>query len=99
MVSAGSIRVVVARRRASVPGCPNWSRPSEPDFANRQMSNFGCAMNSNLAAEIADPEDLVHGREGLATIDPMTSAKAVNLYRSQPPSGASLQQVSSKGGN
>jgi pilus assembly protein CpaD len=99
MVPAGSVRVVVARRRASVPGCPNWSRASEPDFANRQLSNFGCATNSNLAAEIADPEDLVHGREGLATVDPMTSSKAVNLYRSQPPSGTSLQQVSSKGGN
>lgn len=99
MVPTGSVRVVVARRRASVPGCPNWSRPSEPDFANRQMSNFGCAINTNLAAEIADPEDLVHGREAMGTIDPMTSAKAVNLYRSQPPSGSSLQQVSSKGGN
>ena len=29
----------------------------------------------------------------------MTSAKAVNLYRSQAPSGSALQQVSSKGGN
>jgi pilus assembly protein CpaD len=99
MVPPGSVRIVVARRRASVPGCPNWNRPSEPDFANREMSDFGCAVNSNLAVEIADPEDLIHGREGIATVDPMTSAKAVNLYRSQPPSGGSLQQVSSKGGN
>ena len=26
MVNPGSIRVVVARRRAEVPGCPNWTR-------------------------------------------------------------------------
>lgn len=26
MVAPGSVRVVVARRRAEVPGCPNWSR-------------------------------------------------------------------------
>src|SRR5690349_7246493 len=31
MVNPGSIRVVVARRRAEVPGCPNWSRPAAPD--------------------------------------------------------------------
>ena len=38
--------------------------PSQPDFDNRSMSNFGCAVNSNLAAMVANPEDLIHGREG-----------------------------------
>ena len=38
VVQPGSVRVVVSRRRAEVPGCPNWSRRSEPDFANRSMS-------------------------------------------------------------
>jgi pilus assembly protein CpaD len=99
MVQPGSIRVVVARRRATVPGCPNWSRPSEPDFANRQMTNFGCAVNGNLAAEIANPEDLVHGREAGGTVDPLTSGKAINFYRSQAPTGGNLKQESSKGGN
>jgi pilus assembly protein CpaD len=98
-VQPGSVRVVVARRRATVPGCPNWSRPSEPDFSNRQMSNFGCAVNSNLAAEIANPEDLVHGREAAGTVDPLTSSKAINFYRSQAPTGGTLKQESSKGGN
>ena len=28
------------------------------------MSNFGCAVNGNLAAMVANPSDLVHGREG-----------------------------------
>src|SRR5947209_2340385 len=48
-VQAGSVRVVVARRRAVVPGCPNWSQASQPDWDNKTMSNFGCAINSNLA--------------------------------------------------
>ena len=42
VVQPGSVRVVVSRRRAEVPGCPNWSRPSQPDYDNRTMSNFGC---------------------------------------------------------
>src|SRR6185503_11984798 len=33
-VQPGMVRVVVSRRRAVVPGCPNWSAPSEPNFKN-----------------------------------------------------------------
>jgi pilus assembly protein CpaD len=29
-VQPGTVRVVVSRRRASVPGCPNWSVPAQP---------------------------------------------------------------------
>lgn len=100
MVRPGSIRVVVARRRAAVPNCPNWSRPSSPDFANRSMSNYGCAVNSNLAAMIADPEDLVHGRERAAVTDTTAATRAVELYRTKPLTGqGALQTVSPKGGN
>ena len=45
-------------------GCPNWSRQAQPNYNNRTMSNFGCGVNSNLAAMVANPEDLIHGREG-----------------------------------
>ncbi|MGE5563932.1 MAG: CpaD family pilus assembly lipoprotein [Bacillota bacterium] len=100
MVAPGTVRVVVSRRRASVPNCPNWSLPSEPNYDNRNMSNFGCSVNSNLAAMVANPEDLIHGREGSGTNDVATAAKAVNLYRSTPPSGTKgLQDVSTKKGN
>ena len=100
MVPAGSVRVVVARRRAFVPGCPNWSRPSQPDWDNNTMSNYGCSVNSNLAAMIANPEDLIHGREGEAAVDSRTATRAVQLYRTQEPSGkGGLQAVSPKGGN
>jgi pilus assembly protein CpaD len=97
MVQPGSVRVVVSRRRAEVPGCPNWSRPSAPDFANRSMSNFGCAVNANLAAQVANPVDLIHGREGLGISDTATAAKAVQLYRTTPPTGArGLEVISTK---
>ena len=97
MVQPGSVRVVVARRRASVPGCPNWSRPSEPDFNNRSMSNYGCAYNTNLAAQVANPEDLLHGQEGSAVADAMTGSKAVILYRKMAPTGEKgLQDISTK---
>jgi pilus assembly protein CpaD len=97
MVQPGTVRVVVSRRRAVVPGCPNWSLPSEPNFSNRNMSNYGCGVNSNLAAMVANPEDLIHGREGAGTGDVNTAAKAVQYYRSTPPTGTKgLQQVNTE---
>lgn len=83
-VQPGSVRVVVSRRRAEVPGCPNWSRVSEPDFENRSMSNYGCAYNTDLAAMVANPEDLLHGREGSSAVDAATGAKAILMYRNWP---------------
>jgi len=100
LVAPDAVRVVVSRRRATVPNCPNWSVQSQPNFENRSMSNFGCAVNSNMAAMIADPVDLIHGREGTSAVDAATAAKAVGLYRSTPPTGSKgLEKVNTKGGN
>ena len=94
----GNVRVVVSRTRAGVPNCPNWSRKAQPNGSNLSMSNFGCAVNSNLAALIANPEDLVRGRAGTGTVDSQTSLKAIQLYRSKTPTGAGeLQSISTKG--
>jgi len=98
MVQPGSVRIVVARRRAVVPGCPNWKQLSQPDWNNKSLPNLGCGVNSNLAAMVADPEDLIHGREGAAVTDARTAARAVEEYRTTAPTGTKgLQDVSSKG--
>jgi pilus assembly protein CpaD len=100
LVQPGSVRVVVSRRRASVPNCPNWSVPAQPNYENRSMSNFGCSVNSNLAAMVADPVDLIHGREGTGVSDTATAVKALDYYRSNPPTGSrGLQEVNTKKGN
>lgn len=99
MVQPGSVRVVVARRRAEVPGCPNWNRPASPDYSNRSMSNFGCAVNSNIAAMVANPEDLLHGRDGATVTDTWTASRAIEMYRTTPPTGSKgLLDVTPKGG-
>jgi pilus assembly protein CpaD len=62
------------------------------------MSNFGCGLNSNVAAMIANPEDLLRGQEGNGVSDSSTSAKAVMFYRSAPPTGTKgLQSITTKG--
>ena len=98
-VAPGMVRVVVSRTVASVPNCPNWERPSQPNYNNKSMPGLGCSVNSNLAAMIANPEDLVHGREGVGILDTATAAKAVNTYRSKPPTGnGALPAISTKSG-
>lgn len=100
VVQPGFVRVVVARRRAVVPGCPNWSVGSGPDWDNKTMSNFGCSVNSNLAAEIANPEDLIHGRSSGGVTDTVAATRAIEMYRKKEPTGSGgLPAVNSKGGN
>ena len=80
-VPPGMVRIVVVRSVASVPGCPNWSTPAQPNYNNRTMSNFGCSVNANLIAQIANPEDLVRGQAAASAGDVIAGAKAINLYR------------------
>lgn len=97
-IPPGAVRVVVSRTRASVPGCPNWSKPSQPNYNNELMSNFGCAVNSNLAAMVANPGDLISGRD-TGTSDPVTGTRAIESYRSKAPTGAGgLQDINTKSG-
>ena len=86
-IPPGSVRVVVSRARAEVPNCPNWSVPAQPNYNNRTMSNFGCAVNSNIAAMVANPEDLIHGREGDPYVDAAAASRGIGVYYSSPPTG------------
>ncbi|MBS0504100.1 MAG: CpaD family pilus assembly protein [Proteobacteria bacterium] len=86
-IAPGTARVVVSRAAASVKGCPDWSRPSSPDFTSSTMSNYGCASNAALASMVADPLDLVQGREGATAIDTMTASRAIKSYLETAPTG------------
>lgn len=102
-VAPGSARVVITRSVASVPGCPDWSSHSDSNPGNATSTNFGCAINGNLAAMVANKEDLIHGARGTGGTVVMTASKAIQTYRDKAPTGnGELKQVSSKstgGGN
>jgi len=99
-VQPGNVRVIVSRTIASVPNCPNWERQSQPNYNNESMPGYGCAVNGNLAAMVANPEDLFHGREGTGVLDTATATKAVNVYRTQPATGTGgLKEINTKKGN
>ena len=87
-IAPGTARVIVSRLKAAVPTCPDWSGASWHTFNNQTHSNYGCSTNSNLAAMVAEPEDLVRGKTGDAEVDAALASKAIKAYRDAPATGA-----------
>jgi len=86
-IAQGTARVVISRARAYVPGCPDYSRMAQPNFGAQTSSNHGCAVNSNLAAMVANPTDLVRGEGGNSSYDPAVASKAIDRFRKAEPTG------------
>jgi pilus assembly protein CpaD len=86
-VQPGQARVIITRTTASVPGCPDWSAKSDMNYGNALSPGYGCAINSNLAAMVADPQDLVEGKKGDSETVIATSNKAISTYREMEPTG------------
>lgn len=95
-IAPGTVRVVVSRARAYVPGCPDYSRMAQPDYEAHTSSNQGCAVNSNLAAMVARPTDLVRG-EGNDAYDPAVGTRAIDTFRKATPTGGGGTTVRSEG--
>lgn len=96
-VNAGTARIVVVRATASVPNCPNWRSDSDVNLANATSKNYGCAVNSNLAAMMADPEHLVKGAEASDAATGIAGAtKAIQVFREKPAKAGEVTATSSK---
>jgi len=86
----GVTRLVVVRAQAAVPECPDHSRRSNPDFEGSVTSNFSCATASNMAAMIADPNDLVAGKTYVGGTTATQFPDAATGARSSAAAGAGL---------
>lgn len=96
-VDPGRVRVVVTRATAHVPGCPNWTNQQSGNFSNSTSPGFGCSINGNLAAMVANPEHLLEGAAGAGDTVVITSNRAIRTYRDAEPTGAGgLPAVSSQ---
>ncbi|GGF19568.1 hypothetical protein GCM10011611_26880 [Aliidongia dinghuensis] len=63
---------------------PSCARRSVDTFSNSQnpaWSDFGCSVNSSLAAQVEDPHDLVRGEEGGETDGALTNAAIDRLMQ------------------
>ncbi|QJU59509.1 hypothetical protein HL653_18690 [Sphingomonas sp. AP4-R1] len=91
---------VVSAAGATVANCPDWSDRTLP-MSEGQSSNYGCATAVNLAAMVADPNDLVRGRTDVAAAADATKAtRAIKAWRDIGPSAMrGIEKTSSKAGN
>lgn len=97
-LAPGQARVVVTRSTASVPGCPDWAGKSDSNYLNATSPGYGCSVNSNLAAMVANPEDLLEGQTGTGETVVATGTRAIETYRETAPTGAGGLQ-NAAGGN
>ncbi|TCP33123.1 CpaD family pilus assembly lipoprotein [Sphingomonas sp. BK235] len=95
-VAPGAVRVTVTRTAAAVPSCSPQSNRGLFNFDARTSGDYGCSINGNLAAMVADPNDLVHGKSDTGGYDPLTGNKAIGALRRAQPSGAGGTAVRSE---
>ena len=86
-IEPGTIRIVASRASAQVPNCPTHGNP-EIDSPSRTSNNYGCSINSNLAAMIANPDDLVRGQDASGQGSAATAGRAIRTLRERPATGS-----------
>lgn len=84
---AAPIRISFLAITASTSECGKWSEDMlASGDENRNYGNFGCASQSNIAAQIANPADLL-GPRGMTPIDASRRSNVIDSYRDK---GAAL---------
>lgn len=84
---AAPIRLSFVTTKAMTGACGEWPADlSDDTFGNKNWYNFGCASQNNLAAQVANPTDLIAPR-GMTPIDAAQRAKVISDYRGETTSG------------
>ncbi|WP_438617684.1 CpaD family pilus assembly protein [Oryzifoliimicrobium ureilyticus] len=77
---AAPIRLSFTAITAMTSPCGQWPKDINADMVNQNYYNFGCATQNNLAAQVANPEDLIAPR-GMTAIDADRREAALKEYR------------------
>ncbi len=80
--ASAPIRVVYGRMQASTGPCGRWPADVLDDSENKHYANFGCSYQNNLAAQIANPADLLGPREQ-TEIDAANRVGAIEEYETR----------------
>lgn len=76
------IRLAYAEMRASTGPCGRWPADMLENAQNKHWANFGCSYQNNLAAQIANPADLLGPRQP-GEIDAVNRSNAIDVYRNR----------------
>ena len=71
--------------------CGNWDEDLAVTFSNSGYANFGCSVQSNVAAMVANPNDLVMPRTETPS-DPMRRSTVMDKYREGVPTNTQPPQ-------
>lgn len=74
------IRLSYAEMRASTGPCGRWPADLMENSENKHWANFGCSYQNNLAAQIANPADLLGPRKP-SEIDTARRSVSIDDYR------------------
>jgi pilus assembly protein CpaD len=77
---AAPLRLTYRSMAAQTGKCGRWPEDILQNTENKHYANFGCSYQNNLAAQIANPADLLQPR-GSADIDAARRGKVINDWR------------------
>ncbi|WP_269930883.1 CpaD family pilus assembly protein [Aminobacter sp. HY435] len=77
------VRVTYTAMRAQTDRCGTWPEDILNTAENKHYANFGCSYQNNLAAQIANPADLLGPRKQ-STIDAERRGVVIDGYRKVP---------------
>jgi pilus assembly protein CpaD len=81
--TSATLRIVYTDLTASVASqCGDWNEDILDTAENQNYANFGCANQSNLAAMIANPADLL-GPRGMSEIDSTKRTAVIEEWRTK----------------
>lgn len=80
--TSAPIRVSYAKLRAHTGKCGRWPDDLLQTSENKHYANFGCSYQNNLAAQMANPADLLGPRK-TTTIDAENRDVVIDIYRSE----------------
>lgn len=72
--------IVVTKSGAHAKQCGDWPEDLSRTSQNDTYANFGCSQQNNIAAMVANPQDLVRPR-ATTPADPMRRVKVFENYR------------------
>jgi pilus assembly protein CpaD len=80
--ASAPIRVAFVAVRAQTDKCGRWPEDLLQTSENKHYADFGCSYQNNLAAQIANPNDLLGPRKQ-SDIDAENRSAVIDLYRSR----------------
>ncbi|HEV2676367.1 MAG TPA: CpaD family pilus assembly lipoprotein [Aliidongia sp.] len=81
VAAVGQVKVIATTYRAVMPSCARRSVDAIANSQNPAWSDFGCTVNSSLAAMVEDPRDLIQGQTGGETDSAISGAAIDRLLQ------------------